>query len=271
MMDVMGIIDFHAHIFPDAIAERAVPQLAAGGNIVAVLDGKAASLVTSMDVAGIDASVIASIATRPEQFDSILAWSRSIASERLIPFASIHPDDPALGAHVQAVADAGFRGIKLHPYFQGFAIDEPRLEPLYEAVLRAGLVLLMHCGFDIGFPRVRRCDPARVRAVVDAWPGLRLVAAHMGGWMEWDETERWLLGRPVVLDLAAIFDYLDDGRIRRLLLAHPQEYLVFGSDSPWFDQSQSLDRLRQLHLPAGLEQAILYDNAARLLGLSPKL
>jgi hypothetical protein len=269
-MAVMAIIDFHAHIFPDALAERALPQMAANGSVVPVLDGKVASLIASMDAAGINAAVIASIATKPEQFNSILAWSRSIASERLIPFASVHPDDPALEAHVQAVADAGFRGIKLHPYFQKFTMDEPRLEPLYEAVRRADLVLLMHSGFDIGFPRKRICDPARVRAVADAFPGLRLIAAHLGGWMDWDETERWLLGRPVVLDLAAIFGYLDDERIRRLLLAHPQEYLVFGSDSPWFDQSQSLDRLRKLHLPAKLEQAILYDNAARLLGLSPQ-
>ena len=263
----MAIIDFHAHIFPDAIAERALPQMAASGGITPVLDGKAASLIASMDAAGIDSAVIANIATKPTQFDSILAWSRTIASKRLIPFASVHPDDPELKEHVAAVAAAGFKGIKLHPYFQRFALDEPRLEPLYEAVDKAGLVLLVHCGFDIGFPRTRICDPARVRAVADNWPKLQLVAAHMGGWMDWDETERCILGRPIVMDVAAIFDYLDADRIRRILLAHSPKHLVFGSDSPWFDQGKSLAHLRQLHLPVELEQAILYDNAARLLAL----
>jgi uncharacterized protein len=264
---VMPVIDFHTHIFPDSLAERALPQMAAQGHIVPVLNGKAASLLSSMDTAGIDACVIASIATKPAQFDSILKWSRAISSKRLIPFASVHPDDPELKAHVQAVAAAGFRGIKLHPYYQKFALDEPRMEPLYEAVDRAGLLLLVHCGFDIGFPRDKICDPARVRAVIDARPGLKLIAAHLGGWMDWDETERCLLGRPVVLDLAACFDYLDAERIRRILLEHSPENIVFGSDSPWFDQSLALNHLRGLRLPASLEQAILYKNAARLLKL----
>jgi predicted TIM-barrel fold metal-dependent hydrolase len=262
----MPVIDFHAHIFPDALAEKALPQMAASGGILPVLDGKAASLVASMDAAGIDASVIASIATKPGQFDSILAWSRSIASERLIPFASVHPDDPLLAEHVQAAKTAGLPGIKLHPYYQHFALDEPRMEPLYEAVDAAGLVLLVHCGFDVGFPRRRICDPAKLRAVADKRPGLRLVAAHLGGWMDWAEVEKWLLGRPVTLDLAACFDYMKADEIRRILLLHPAQYLVFGSDSPWFDQAESLANLRALHLPQSLEEAVLHGNAERLLG-----
>ena len=262
----MPVIDFHCHCFPDALAGRALPQLAAAGNIVPVLDGRTATLLASMDAAGISASVVASIATKPDQFAPILAWSRAIASERLVPFASVHPDDPELAAHVKAVADAGLRGIKLHPYYQRFALDEARLQPLYRAVADAGLVLLIHCGFDVAFPHARTCDPAKVRAVADAFPALRLVAAHLGGWMDWAETEKWLLGRPVVLDLAACADYLDAKSLRRLLLHHSPEHLVFGSDSPWFDQSKALAQLRALELPAALEDAMEYGNAARLLG-----
>ena len=50
----MRIIDFHAHAFPDALAERAMPALEAEGDIRAALDGKVSSLLRSMDAAGID-------------------------------------------------------------------------------------------------------------------------------------------------------------------------------------------------------------------------
>jgi predicted TIM-barrel fold metal-dependent hydrolase len=262
----MPVIDFHTHIFPDALAERALPKLTVKG-VSPVLNGKVSALLASMDAAGIETSVIANIATKPDQFDSIFAWSKAIASKRILPFASVHPDDPELEAHVEVASKVGFKGIKLHPYFQKFALDEPRLKPLYDVVEKSGLVLLVHCGFDVAFPRDRICDPARVRAVADKWPKLKIVAAHLGGWMDWDEAERWLIGRPVVLDLAACFGYLDETRLRSLILRHPAEYLVFGSDSPWFDEKKSVENVRRLRLPAKLEEGILYNNAARLLGL----
>jgi len=61
-----GIIDFHTHAFPDELAARAIPFLEEEGNVKAWLDGTAADLLRSMDRAGIERSVICSIATRPQ-------------------------------------------------------------------------------------------------------------------------------------------------------------------------------------------------------------
>jgi len=263
----MGIIDCHTHIFPDSLAESALRRVSAGCGVSAVLEGTAAGLLRSMDSCGIDAAIVASIAPKPAQFDAILSWSTSLASSRLIPFASVHPDDPDLVAHVNAVAAAGLRGIKLHPYYQHYKLDEPRLEPIFDTADKAGLVVLVHCGFDIAFPRDRVGDPARVRAVADNWPGLKIIAAHLGGWMDYDEVEKWLLGRPITLDTSACFGYVDDARMKRMLLAHPADCIVFGSDSPWFGQAETIDRLRGLQFPADLERAMFHDNAARLLGI----
>jgi hypothetical protein len=267
----MGVIDFHAHAFPDALAERAVPELAAEGNIAACLDGKISSLLGSMDKAGIHCAVVASIATKPEQFNAILKWSRSIASERLIPFASVHPEDDDVAGRVRAIAAAGLRGIKMHPYYQRFALEEARLARLYEAVQETGLILLMHCGFDIAFPHERICDPGRVAGIAEKYPRLKLVASHLGGWLDWDETERHVIGRPIMLDTSACFDFVEAGRARKMLLAHPAEYLLFGTDSPWFDQAKELGAVKELNLPRPLESAILESNAAGLLGLSSRI
>ncbi|MDT8335968.1 MAG: amidohydrolase, partial [Desulfurivibrionaceae bacterium] len=89
-----AIIDFHAHAFPDKVAATAVPALAAKGKVTPCLDGTIASLLASMAGSGVDKSVLCSIATRPGQFDSILAWSKEIRSERIIPFPSFHPENP---------------------------------------------------------------------------------------------------------------------------------------------------------------------------------
>ena len=81
-----------------------------------------------MDRSGIDQSVLCSIATRPEQFFPILEWSKAIRSDRIIPFPSLHPADPQLLEHLQVIHDEGFKGVKMHPYYQLPEIQTLKLE-----------------------------------------------------------------------------------------------------------------------------------------------
>jgi predicted TIM-barrel fold metal-dependent hydrolase len=259
------IVDFHTHVFPDALAERAIPALEEEGDITAVLDGKLSSLLRSMDEAGIERSVACSIATRPEQFEAIMHFSREIASERIIPFPSVHPDDPQAAAHVRVIAEEGFRGIKFHPYYQDFDLLEDRMQPIYAAAQDTGLLVAVHTGFDLAFPRVRKADPRRVVEVTGAYPRLRLITTHLGGWEDWDEVRRHLLGKPYYMELSFCFGLLSDEAMRDFLLAHPREYLLFGTDSPWVGQRETLDALRALDLEPALLRCILAGNAARLL------
>jgi uncharacterized protein len=259
-------IDIHAHAFPDELAERAIRTLEGDSPVRARLDGTVSALLGSMDRAGIAVSVIASIATKPQQAEAILAWSRRMASARIVPFASVHPADQHAVDRLRAVAAAGIRGIKLHPYYQGFEIDEERMAPLYGEAEQLGLVLLMHAGFDIGFPRTRIAEPARIARVAARFPGLKLVCAHFGGWCDWSEVERWLLGRPIALDVATCFHYMRPGQLGDFLLRHPADCILFGSDSPWEDQAEAIEVLRGV-CPRDRLQAILRGNAERLLGL----
>jgi hypothetical protein len=260
-----AIIDFHAHAFPDAIAARAISQLEHGGGVKAFLDGTASSLLGSMDAAGIRTSVVCSIATKPEQFDPILKWSKAIASPRIVPLPSIHPKGPDAVGQAQRVAEAGLRGIKLHPYYQDFDIDDEALFPLYRVLDQLGLLLVCHTGFDFAFSRQRRADPVRILRVLDRVPSLRLITSHMGAWDDWDEVERHLLGKPITMDISLSIDLLGRERARAMLLAHPADRILFGSDSPWSSQSATLDQIRSLELGPGREQQILGRNAAALL------
>lgn len=261
-----GIIDFHTHAFPDRVATAAIPALEAEGNIRAHLDGTVVGLLASMDRAGIDQSVVCSIATRPEQFKPILHWSRAIRSERIIPLPSLHPADPDLLAHLALVHAEGFKGIKMHSYYQNYLLDDPRLDPLYATLAETGLILVIHAGYDIAYPRVRKADPQRIRAVCRRFPDLKLVATHLGGWDEWEDVEEVLVGEPVWMELSFALDHLAPERVRRILLAHPADRLLFGTDSPWTDQAASLERLGQLHLPVDLLARITGANGRHLLG-----
>jgi len=265
MASAPGIIDFHAHAFPDPVAARAIPALEHAGQVTALLDGRLASLLASMDRAGIAQSVICSIATRPEQFASIISWSKSIRSERLIPFPSFHPAAPDAVEQIAAIRAAGFPGLKMHPYYQEFVLDEERMWPLYEAMAAAGLILVMHTGFDIGFPRERICDPEKIVRVIERVPQLKLVATHLGAWDDWDAVEELLIGRSLYMDISYSLQFLDRERARRMIRNHSAAYVLFGTDSPWADQGGVVGLLKALQLDAAEEKAILGGNAARLL------
>lgn len=265
------IIDFHTHAFPDALAERAIPALereavAAGSDIKAFHGGKVSDLLHSMDSAGIDRSVICSIATRPEQFDSILRWSAEIASARIIPFPSIHPDDRDYRERIKRIAGEGFRGVKFHPYYQDFYLAEDRVLPIYEVLYEAGLMIVMHTGFDIAFERIRRCDPAQVIEVYERFPGIKLITTHLGAWEDWDQVREHIIGQPIYMELSFAVEFLGEG-MRQMMEAHPSEFLFFGSDSPWTGQAETLAAVRGLGLSDDLLEAVLSGNARRMLGL----
>lgn len=261
-----SIVDFHAHAFPDALAARAIHHLEQEGGVKAFLDGRVASLLGSMDSAGIGVSVICSIATKPEQFEPIFTWSKAIASPRIVPLPSIHPRAADPVGQARRIAEAGLRGIKLHPYYQDFNLDDATLFPLYRVLDELGLLVVFHTGFDFAFPRDRKGDPVRVRRVLERVPSLKLVTTHMGAWDDWEEVEKHLIGQPVSMDVSLSLELLGRERARDMILAHPADRVLFGTDSPWGSQTETLAAVRALALGRAREEAILGANAQALLG-----
>ncbi len=259
------IIDFHTHAFPDRLAADAVPFLEREGDVKACLDGTVSGLLASMDRAGIGRSVVCSIATRPSQFEAILNWSKQVRSDRIEPFLSVHPESTDIVKEVARVRQEGFKGIKMHPYYQKFFLDEERLFPFYAAVSNNNLILVMHTGFDIAYPRIRLADPLRIARVMDRFPELKLVATHMGAWEQWQEVEELLFGRQLYMDISYSLHLMDDTCAKRLLEGHLEDYILFGSDSPWADQKESVQHVLRLDISRELKQKILYDNASALL------
>ncbi len=261
----MKHIDFHTHIFPDSLAASTIPALEKKGNVKAALNGTLAGLTASMDRAEIEKSVVCLIATNPSQFSSILSFSDKIRSDRIVPFPSFHPRDPECLARIEQIRAEGYKGIKLHPFYQEFTIDEQRLLPVYGKISELGLILVMHTGYDIGFPDARIADPARIVNIIERFPELKLITTHLGSWRLWDEVRERLIGRPVYMDISYSLDFLPHDEARALIMDHPEEYVLFGSDSPWEDQLEAIEKLRALNVGEERERKILRDNALRLL------
>ena len=171
------IIDFHTHNFPDALAPRAVEVMVAKleGRMTPVGDGTLATQLSDMDKAGVSKSVICSIATKPSQFQVILDRAKAMrdgvfgkeAAERLVQLCSVHPADRDFEVHLRQIADEGFRGIKIHPYYQDFRLDDPRVVPFFSAVRDAGLFVISHCGLDLGFTdSPMTCGPTQIASLM---------------------------------------------------------------------------------------------------------
>ncbi|HXX81585.1 MAG TPA: amidohydrolase family protein [Thermodesulfovibrionales bacterium] len=260
-----GIVDFHTHAFPDALAERAVKTLEEEGGIKAHLDGSVSSLLLSMDKHAIEKSVVCSIATKPSQFNPILRWCKEIQSERIIPFPSFHPGDPGFRERIIEIKGEGFKGIKFHPYYQDFALNEEGLFPVYEEICRANLVMVVHTGFDIAFARIPKADPLKIVEVKKRFPELKLVTTHLGSWEQWKEVEELLMGKPIFMEISCSLESLDKNRAKEIILNHPGDYVLFGTDSPWTGQGETLSLLQSLDLGAEMESRILRENAINLL------
>lgn len=259
----MKIIDFHTHVFPDSLAEKAMTQLQGSSSIHTVLDGRISSLLKSMENAGIEKSVICSIATRPEQFFPILEWSKLIRSEKIVPFISIHPDDPGFIEKVSIVKDEGFIGIKIHPYFQDFIFNDKKIFKFYEEIIKNNLLLLTHAGFDISFKRDNRVSPDKILEVKTYFPELKLVAAHLGGWMRWQEVFDILAGTDIYLDLSYSID--DQNPLaEKIINKHNENYLLFATDSPWASQKKYIEIVKNMNISKVKKDKIFYKNAAFL-------
>ncbi len=262
------IIDIHTHVFPERIAERALRQLMGRSGETARIDGTAAGLEKSMVENGIAVSVTQPVSTKPSQTPAVNGFAIELNKRpSLINFGTLHPDCVENPSEIRRIVNAGVKGVKFHPDYQEFFVDEERMFPLYRQVADAGLIAFFHAGVDIGLPPPVHCTPDRLAKVLDRVPDLKAVAAHFGGFKMWDEVDRFLVGRNLWLDTSFTLAWLPAARFVEMARRHGIEKILFGTDSPWADQGEEI----QLHENSGLTEeelaAVFYDNAASLLRL----
>lgn len=266
--DPMPIIDVHTHVWPDELAPNAISAVGSQGHISPNYDGTVAGLVDAMDAAGIDTAVTLPVATKAAQVRAINDWAAGLVGHpRVIPFGAMHPGfaDPA--GEIARMREAGLRGFKMHPEYQAFEPCEPRMRAIYAAAVEHGMIAFFHSGGDVAYDTVRGTAD-QFCAVLDEWPALTGVLAHMGGFRQWHAVTGRLAGRDVWFDTAYTLGHLPDEEFVALAREHGCDRVLFGTDGPWTDAAAQIAHLRRLPFTAAELECILGGNATRLLGLN---
>ncbi|MDP6343906.1 MAG: amidohydrolase family protein, partial [Alphaproteobacteria bacterium] len=194
----------------------------------------------SAGVDGDDGAVAEAVARYPDKF---------------VGFAYVDPREPdCLERLVHGIEVLGLCGVKYGPIYNGVALSDPRLTPIYEYCQQNDLPLTLHMGttfaqhapLELG--RAGHVDP-----VAERFPDLKIVCAHMGHpWYQ--ECIAVVRKRPnVYCEIAAIF--YRPWQLWNILIA-AEEYAVtdkifFGTDFPFSGVDESLAGLRGVNRVLG--------------------
>ena len=261
----MKIADVHAHIFPDALAEKAT---AAIGEFYRISMHHPAALSTLLELetqAGIGCCVVSSSATSAAQVGHIHDFISASckAHTNLLGFGTLFPGMPDWQQELERLPQLGMRGIKVHSDFQKMPIDAPEAVDMYRAVAKMGLPVLFHMGDD----RYDYSSPRRLYNLVRQVPDLTVIAAHFGGYRVWEEALALSMPENVYYDTSSSLMFLSKERALEFLDKLGAERFLFGTDFPMWSPGEELERFLALGLPEDLRDRILYQNFETLFGV----
>lgn len=260
----MEIIDSHNHIWPLKVAEKAKEFLEKSFNHKMITLPIEENILKYMDEAGIHKSVISSVASRTDQVISINNWLFSIKNERFIPFASMHPFFDGYKEELKRIKDNAF-GIKLQPEFQKFYIDDESVFPLYEELQKLEIPVLFHCGVELSSPGEVRSSPDRMIKVLDKFSQLKVIGAHMGGFLMWEEVLEKIAGKNIYFDTSDSIRAMKPEILTNFFEKHGFDKIVYGSDFPMQVPKEEVDFIKNLNISQENKEKILGLNIKKLL------
>ena len=259
----MQIIDFHTHVYPNAIAHKAAQSIRDFYEIGDTdLDGTVDLLLETGAAAGITRYVILPVGLKPDHVGHIndFIYQQTLQHREFTGFGTLHAGMADLTDECQRILDLGLRGIKMHPDSQEFSIDDPRLFPAYE-ILQGRAPVILHMGdtrYDYSHPR-------RLRRVLDLFPKLEVIAAHFGGYSMHEIAYQELKDKHCYFDISSSMMFMDDGVPEKYIRAYGAERFVYGTDFPLWDPRTEVPRFLDLKLTADELEQIAYKTALHIL------
>lgn len=266
---MVPVFDAHAHAYPDGIAQRAVENLCDFYRFCASGDGTFGDLAAHAD-ATLKGFLLFSVATTPHQVPRINDFIAARIQEackrgfQAIGFGGMHQDFPDKAKEVDRLIGLGLRGIKIHPDIQGVAIDDPRMMELYE-IIEGRIPVYFHTGDDR--PQYPFSHPKRILTILDRFPKLQVISAHLGGYRQWDDALA-LAGHPQIwYDTSSSLWSLPEADSARLIRKLGVHRIFFGTDYPLKYPEDELTMFRKVPLTEEEQSLILYENAREFFGL----
>lgn len=264
------VIDFHTHVFPDELAPKAKARLEANIDYLYTPchDMTLKGLIQHMDKSGVDISVVQPVITRPSQFKSVNDFSASINNGRIVAFGAVHPETDDYKRDIDYIVSLGLKGIKFHPEYQSFILDDIKMLRVFDYAVSRGLILLFHAGYDPAMQPPYKSNPQRFANLIKELKGGTIVAAHYGGQEQWDDVERYLAGTDIYLDTSMALNAMDKAQFVRIFKAHGADKVLFASDSPWGDPGKDIATINNIPLTEEEKEKVFWKNSALLLGIN---
>lgn len=259
------IIDTHAHIYPAKIARKAVAAIGDFYDIpMDVEEGTVDVLIENGKICGVKNYLVHSVATTAPQTESINRFIKSEMDKHpeLVGFAAMHQDCKDFDKEFELIEQLGLQGIKLHPDFQKFDIDDPKVFEIYKRAEGKYPIL-----FHMGDNRYDFSRPKKLRNIIEKFPDLTVIAAHFGGYRCWDEAREYLKDTKVYFDTCSSLEYISKEYATERIHEYGVERILFATDFPMWRIDQELERFFKLDLTDTERKNILYNNAAKLLNL----
>ncbi|MBI2970738.1 MAG: amidohydrolase [Gammaproteobacteria bacterium] len=198
-----------------------------------------------------------------------------------IGFASVDPwrGKAAVDEVKRAVEELGLKGFKFHPATQAFYPNDARFYPIYEAIARYHVPILIHTGttgIGAGMPggggvKLGGCRPIPyIDDVAADFPGTNFILAHPS-WPWQDEALAMAVHKPnVFIDLSGWSPKYFSESLIRYSNSLLQDKVMFGTDYPLITPQRWLKDFEKAPFKEEVRPKILFDNANRLLGLNLK-
>lgn len=272
------IFDVHTHTYPEKIAARATENLGHFYDFVVEGEGTYAHLESQAKENHICGYLLFSVATNAHQVqkvnDSIAALTQYSCSRGFLTvgFAGMHQDYPDFAGEIDRAESLGLHGVKLHPDIQEVDTDDPRLFPLYEILSAKKMPLYLHVGDNR--QKYRYSHASKVVHVLENFPHLTVAAAHLGGYMAWDDALTWFAANRhkswyenLWFDTSSALWAMTPERARQMIGALGAERMMFGTDYPVKNIAGEVARFHALDLPSPTREDILWNNAVHFLHL----
>lgn len=261
----MHLIDVHTHVYPPAIARKAAASIREFYQLgTDEMDGTSQTLLEKGAAAGIDRFLILPVAVRPDRTRHIndFILEEVAAQPRFIGFGTIHAGMENVVEEARYILENKLKGIKMHPDTQEFAIDDPRLFPVYEEI-EGKLPILFHMG-DV---RYDYSHPTKLRKVLDLFPKLQVIAAHFGGYGMYETAYECLWDKDCIFDISSSMMFMEKGVPEKYINMYGAERMAFGTDYPLWDPIKETERFLKLDLTDEQFEQIGHKTIERFLDL----
>lgn len=263
MIGSFRVLDVHAHIYPDPIAEKAAAGTDRFYGTKAACTGTLGDLFLSGK--DTDLFVVHSVATSPKQPSSInrfISEKMREFPEKLIGFGTLFPESSETERDFRSAIDLGLRGIKLHPDIQRFCLDSPECFLVCDLCREAKIPLILHTGDT----RYDYSNSNRLIPLLERYPDLIVIGSHFGGWSRWKQATSELYSyRNFYTDCSSSLMYLSAEDAAACIRTYGTERVLYGSDYPMWNPKKELERFLSLPLSEREKEQILFLSASRLL------